>query len=282
MAPEMVEKSKVILVTGCSSGIGAHCAKRLREDGWRVLVTARKQADIERLKADGYKTFYLECRNPESIKACFDAVLEATGGKLDAVFNNAGYSQAGAVEDLPIEALREQFEVNFFAVHEMTLLAVGHMRAQGHGRIIQHSSILGFCPMGLRGAYNASKYALEGLYGTMHTELQNSDVHVSLIQTGPIPSKIAINALPYINKYIDVENSLHQKAYKARIARLEAGGTPDASGNGAEPVYVKLKRALNDKSPRPQYFVTRETYIAGMFKRLLPSRVFYTAINRWS
>lgn len=278
----MVGNSRAILVTGCSSGIGAHCAKRLREDGWRVLVTARKEADIARLQAEGFEVFYLECHDPASIKTCFNAALKATGGKLDAIFNNAGYSQAGAVEDIPIEALREQFEVNFFSIHAMTLLAVEHMRAQGYGRIIQHSSVLGFCPMILRGAYNASKYALEGLYGTMHTELQGCDIHVSLLQTGPIPSNVAINALPYLRKYIDVENSHYQEIYRPRIAELEAGGTADTTGTGAEPVYIKLKRALNDKSPRPQYFVTRQTYLAGMLKRLLPSRLFFKAINYWS
>lgn len=278
----MDENARTILVTGCSSGIGAHCAKRLREDGWRVLVTARKDEDIARLKADGFEAFYLECRDAESINACFKQVIETTGGRLDALFNNAGYSQPGAVEDLSMEALREQFEVNFFSVHHMTLLAVKHMRQQDFGRIIQHSSVLGFSPLALRGAYNASKYAIEGLYGTMFSETRRTNVKVSLIQTGPIPSKIAFNALPYLRKYIDVENSIFRQYYKPRIAALEAGGTPDTNGRGAEPVYEKLKRALNDKTPRPQYLVTRQTYMASIFKRLLSARLFYREINRWS
>lgn len=274
--------TRSILVTGCSSGIGAHCAKRLREDGWRVFVTARKPEDIERLKAEGFETFYLDYREPESIKICFDAVMKAANGKLDALFNNGAYSQAGAVEDLPIEALREQFDANFFGWHELTLLVAPVMRKQGFGRIVQHSSVLGLVAMPMRGAYNASKFALEGLFLTMTMELKGSGVHMSLIETGPIPSKIAINAVAYVEKYIDVKNSVHAESYEKRLAELRQGGTPDKKGKGQEPVYVQLKRALNDKSPRPQYFVTKQTHIASMMKRVLPSKQLYKLLNAWS
>lgn len=271
-----------ILITGCSSGIGAHCARRLREDGWRVLVTARKPEDIERLKQDGFDVFYLDYREPESIKRCFDDAMKETDGRLDVLFNNGAYSQAGAVEDLPIAALREQFDANFFGWHEMTLLAVAAMRKNGGGRIVQHSSVLGIVPMPLRGAYNASKFAIEGLYSTMSMELAGSGVYLSMIETGPIPSKIALNAVPYVEKYIDVENSVHAADYAPRIAALKAGGTPDKNGKGAEPVYVQLKRALNAKKPKTHYYVTIQTHISGVLKRLLPSNLLYRLLNAWS
>lgn len=271
-----------ILITGCSSGIGAHCAKRLKVDGWRVFVTARKKADIDRLILEGFETFYLDYRDRQSIVDCFDAVIRAGDGRLDALFNNGGYAQAGAVEDVPTDALREQFETLVFGWHELTRLAVAHMRGQGFGRIIQHSSVLGLAPMTMRGAYNAAKYALEGLYTTMWMELEGSDIHLSLIETGPMPSKIAINAVPYVEKYIDVENSVHRAAYKKRIAELKAGGTEDKDGQGAEPVYVQLRRALNDKRPDPHYYVTRITHIAAVLRRILPSGLLYLLLKRFS
>ncbi|MEM8540241.1 MAG: SDR family oxidoreductase [Pseudomonadota bacterium] len=277
-----MQAERTIIITGCSSGIGAHCAKRLKEDGWRVFATARKPEDIEELRLAGFDAFYLDYREPASIKRCFDDVMKITGGRLDALFNNGAYSQAGAVEDMPIEALREQFDANFFGWHELTLVCVPVMRRQGFGRIIQHSSVLGIVPAPMRGAYNASKYAIEGLFLTMGMELEGSGVFVSLIETGPIPSKIAQNAVPYFEKYIDMENSYHAEDYARRMKQLRAGGTPDKSGNGAEPVYKKLKRALDDKTPHRHYFVTLPTHVSGLMKRFLPSSLLYKILNAWS
>ncbi len=171
-----VDKKRTILVTGCSSGIGAYCAEALKRDGWRVLATARKPDDIERLRASGFETFHLDYRDPVSIKRLVDSVLEATGGTLYALFNNGGYAQPGAVEDVPMDALREQFETNFFGWHDLTRRILPVMRAQGHGRIVFNSSILGIVPQKWRGAYNASKHALEGLMLTMRMELEGSGI----------------------------------------------------------------------------------------------------------
>ena len=273
---------RTILVTGCSSGIGAHCARRLLEEGWRVFATARKKEDIEVLQEAGLDAVYLDYREPESIKACFDEVMTKTGGRLDALFNNGAYAQTGAVEDLPIAALREQFDANFFGWHELTLYAIAAMREQGSGRIVQHSSVLGFVPASWRGAYNASKYALEGLYTTMGMELENSNIHVSLIETGPIASNLARNAIPYVEKYIDVENSVHLQAYNKRLAQLKSGGTPETKSNSPELVYKQLRRALNDKTPRRHYFVTIPTHISGLMRRALPFGLLYKVLRRWS
>lgn len=277
-----MDAQKVILITGCSTGIGAHCARRLKSDGWSVFATARKPEDIELLSQDGIEALYLDYCEPQSIKRCFDEVMQASGGRIDALFNNGAYSQAGAVEDLPIEALREQFDANFFGWHELTLLCVPVMRRQKFGRIVQHSSVLGIVPAPLRGAYNASKYAVEGLFLTMAMELEGSGVNLSLIETGPIPSNMAKNAIPYVEKYIDVENSIHAEAYAKRLQLLNAGGTPDRNGKGAEPVYKQLKRALNDKKPRRHYYVKFQTHMAGLMKRFLPSGLMYKILNAWS
>ncbi|MFZ2101274.1 MAG: SDR family oxidoreductase [Oricola sp.] len=264
-----------VLITGCSTGIGRYCAGRLRDDGYRVFATARKDADIDRLKSEGHAALYLDYREPDSIRACFDAVMAETGGRLDALFNNGAHAQPGAVEDLPVEALREQFEANFFGWHDLTRLAVPVMRGQGHGRIVHCSSILGLVPAPLRGAYVASKYALEGLMTTQRMELEGSGVHVSLIEPGPVPSRLAINALGFARKYVDIENSVHGEAYAKRIAELEAGGTPDDGGRAAGWVYARLRHALAAAKPKPHYLVTPQARVAVLARWLLPAGLFY-------
>ncbi|WP_421856974.1 SDR family NAD(P)-dependent oxidoreductase [Oricola sp.] len=269
-----------ILVTGCSSGIGRYCAGRLREDGFRVFATARKDADLAALRSDGFEAHYLDYRESDSVCAAFDAVVEATGGRLDALYNNGAYSQAGAVEDLPTDALREQFEANLFGWHELARLAVPVMRAQGGGRIVHASSVLGLVPAPLRGAYVASKFALEGLVASQRMELYGSGVDVSLLEIGPVPSKIALNAIPYVHKYIDVDGSVHAALYRRRLAQLEAGGTADDGGRALEQVYSALNRALTARNPKTHYLVTPNTRIAAFGKWLLPADLFYRLVAK--
>lgn len=274
-----MSKSKTILVTGCSSGIGAYCARALRDDGWRVFVTARKAEDIEALKQDGFDAFYLDYREPESIAKLTQDVLEATGGTLDALFNNGAYGQPGAVEDLSTDVLREQFEANFFGWHELTRRIVPVMRDQGHGRIVQCSSILGLVPLRFRGAYNASKFALEGLSITLRHELAGTDIHLSLIEPGPIESKFAINALTYIERHVDVDASIHREHYQREMQRLRQGGVRSTSKLKPDAVYAVLKRALESRRPRPHYVITRPARIAILMKRILPPSVFYRLLR---
>jgi NAD(P)-dependent dehydrogenase (short-subunit alcohol dehydrogenase family) len=269
-----------ILLTGCSSGIGAYCARALKAEGWRVLATARTDADLAALAAEGIEAFQLDYRDATSIATLFETVMAATGGTLDAVFNNGAYSQPGAVEDLPVEALREQFEANVFGWHDLTRRIVPVMRAQGHGRIVQCSSILGLVPMPYRGAYNASKHAIEALSLTMRMELKGSGIHVSLIEPGPIESKIAINALRYVEKYIDIENSVHRAAYEKQLARLRQGGVKSKNKLGPDAVHAVLTHALNSPKPRPHYPVTRPAKLGIAMKRLLPAGFFYDMLAR--
>ena len=269
-----------ILITGCSSGIGHYCAGRLRDDGYRVFATARKDSDIAMLRGEGHEALYLDYRETESISAAFAAVTEATGGRLDALYNNGAYSQAGAVEDVPTDALREQFEANLFGWHELARMAMPVMRAQGAGRIVHASSVLGLVPAPLRGAYVASKYALEGLVASQRMELAGSGIHVSLLEIGPVPTRIAVNALPYVRKYIDVENSVHRELYRKRVAQLEAGGTADDGGRALGWVYAALHRALTVRNPKTHYMVTPSTRVAAFAKWLLPSEVFYRLVAR--
>ena len=157
---------KSILITGCSSGIGYHCAKELQKSGYKVIATCRKNEDVERLSEQGLTCIKLDLADQTSIDQGFKKALDMCDGQLDVLFNNGAYGQPGAVEDLETDTLRAQFEVNFFAWHHLTNLAIKHMRKTGHGRIIHNSSVLGFVALPYRGAYNASKFALEGLTDT--------------------------------------------------------------------------------------------------------------------
>lgn len=271
---------RTVLITGASSGIGAHCARALKADGWRVFATARKTDDLIRLRKDGIDAFYLDYREPESIAALVEEVLARTGGRLDALVNNGAFAQAGAVEDLPVEALREQFEANFFGWHDLTRRIVPVMRRQGHGRLVHTSSILGLVPVRFRGAYAASKHAIEGLMLCMRLELQGSGIHVSLIEPGPVTSKIASNGLPYFHRHINVEASAHRDAYQVQLRRLEGGGRTSVFKPGPEAVYRVLKHALEHPRPRPHYVVTIPAKLGVGLKRILPASLLYRILSR--
>lgn len=274
------EELRTVIVTGASSGIGAYCARALKAEGWRVFATARKPDDIAALAADGIEAFYLDYREADSIAALADAVLERTGGRLDALFNNGAYAQPGAVEDLPVAALREQFEANFFGWHDLTRRVVPVMRRQGHGRIVHCSSILGLAPVRFRGAYSASKHAVEGLMLCLRQELDGSGIHVSLIEPGPVTSKIASNGLPWFLKNIDHENSVHHAEYQAQLARLKAGGSVSRLKPGPEVVHAALRHALLSRRPRPHYVVTVPAKIGVALKRILPASMLYRVLAR--
>lgn len=274
------EELRTIIVTGASSGIGAYCARALKADGWRVFATARKPEDIAALESDGIEAFYLDYREARSIEALVTSVLERTGGQLDALFNNGAYGQPGAVEDLPVAALREQFEANVFGWHDLTRRVMPAMRRQGHGRLVHCSSILGLTPVPFRGAYAGSKHAIEGLMLCMHQELQGSGIHVSLIEPGPVTSKIASNGLVWFLKNIDYENSVHRLAYKAQLERLRAGGSTSRLKPGPEVVYVALRHALLSRRPRPHYVVTVPARIGVILKRILPAAMLYRLLAK--
>lgn len=263
--------ARTILITGCSSGIGHRCAHGMQERGWRVFATARSSDDVARLTGEGLDALRLDYTDPSSIEDAFGETLERTGGTLDAVFNNGGYAQPGAVEDLSLEALKAQFETNVFGPHEVTRRAVPVMRAQGGGRIVQCSSIFGFVTAGFRGAYCASKHALESLAEALRIEVEGSGIRVSVIEPGPIESRMGANALIAFKRWIDPEGSPHEDYYARRAKALKTGGDtrfqlpPDA-------VLGKLAHACEAKNPRPRYYVTTPTYVMEGARRLLPSR----------
>ncbi|MQB45203.1 SDR family oxidoreductase [Rhizobium sp. ICMP 5592] len=271
---------RTIIVTGCSSGIGAYCARALKADGWRVFATVRKETDLGLLEADGIETLVMDYTRQDTISALVTTVSERTGGHIDALFNNGAYGQPGAVEDLSTDVLREQFETNFFGWHELTRQVIPLMRARGQGRIVNCSSILGLVPYRFRGAYTASKFALEGLTITLRMELQDSGIHVSLIEPGPIATRFTANALAKIEEHVDLKHSAHAVEYRQQLARLNGTGPVNKHKLGPEAVYDVLKSALNAKNPRPHYLVTTPAKQGVLLKRLLPANLFYRLMRR--
>lgn len=271
---------KNILITGCSSGIGQDAAHGLRARGWRVFAACRQAKDCARLRVQGFDSPRIDYLDPPTIAAGLDEVLAATGGRLDAVFNNGAFACPGAVEDLPTDALRDIFEANFFGWHDLTRRAITVMRAQGAGRIVQNSSVLGLVPARFRGAYVSTKFALEGLTDTLRVEMRGTGIHIVLIEPGPVTSKIRENAIPHFERWIDWQNSARKGQYKAVLHRLYEDRGRDPFELPPSAVTKKLVRALESPRPRPRYYVTTPTYLMGALRRVLPTRALDWLIAR--
>jgi NAD(P)-dependent dehydrogenase (short-subunit alcohol dehydrogenase family) len=261
---------RTILITGCSTGIGLCVAQGLSARGWRVFATARRNADVQQLQALGLESLPLDLADSASIRQTVQEVLQRSGGRLDALFNNGAYGQPGAVEDLSREVLREQFETNLFGTLELTNLIIPVMRAQRHGRIVMNSSVLGFAAMPFRGAYNASKFALEGLTDTLRLELTGSGIFVSLIEPGPIESRFRANAFAAYQRNIDAEHSVHREKYLAMVRRLEKTGPAAPFTLPPEAVLEKVIHAVESRRPKARYPVTVPTHAFAFLKRILP------------
>lgn len=264
---------KSILITGCSSGIGLCVARGLKENGWRVFATARKQNDVTELREQGLESLLLDLNDSLSIKTAVSKVLFETEGKLDALFNNGGFGLPGAVEDLTRDAMRAQFETNVFGWIELTNHVLPVMRKQGHGRIIMNSSVLGFAAMPYRGAYNASKFAIEGFSDTLRQELHGTNIQISLIEPGPILSQFRSNSYAAFKKFINNDTSIHKQQYDAMLLRLNKEGAAAPFTLGPEAVLNKVIHALESPRPAIRYYVTVPTYLFGYLKRFLPYRV---------
>lgn len=264
----MVQRS--ILITGCSSGIGLASARIMKARGWRVLATARTPEDLERLEREvGVTALHLDLADPASIAHAADEALRLTEGSLTALFNNGAYGQVGAVEDITPEHLRRQIETNVIGTHDLTRRLVPAMRRQGEGRIVQCSSVLGIVSVPYRGAYCASKFALEALSDAMRHELRGSGVHISIIQPGPIRTRFVETALANFRTSIDIEQSAHRETYLARLAAMEQGGKSTFKLE-PEAVAQKLVHAVESARPKRRYKVTVPTYIAAAARRALP------------
>lgn len=269
-----------VLITGCSSGIGRETALYLKQFSHRVFATARTKEDVQKLKNLGFESYLLDLTQYETIHSTLENIL-AVAGSLDVVFNNAGYGQPGAVEDLTTEVLKEQFETNLFGLHELTCAAIKIMRQQGHGKIIQHSSVLGIIALKFRGAYNASKYAIEGLNDTLRQELMGTNIHISVLNTGPITSKFRENALKKFKANIQIEGSAFEEVYKSELkTRLE--NTQDTTPFNLPAIEVgkTVLKIIETSNPKPRYYITKATHLLGAFKRILPTSWLDRLLNK--
>jgi NAD(P)-dependent dehydrogenase (short-subunit alcohol dehydrogenase family) len=273
-------RDKTVLITGCSSGIGLCAARGLRQRGYRVFATARKPEDVRRLLDEGFESLSLDLADSASIQQAIDKLLRLTEGRLYALFNNGAYGQMGAVEDLTREALRAQFETNVFGTHELTTQVLKAMRRQGCGRIIQNSSLLGFVALKYRGAYTASKFALEALTDTLRLELAGTGIHVSIIEPGPILSRFRENAMHMYRAYIDAEHSAHHAKYMAMEARLEKMGPAVPFTLGPEAVLQRVIHALESPQPKIRYCVTVPAYVFAGLRRILPWSLLDSVLRR--
>tara|TARA_R110002110_G_scaffold121431_2_gene297228 strand:+ start:66194 stop:67081 length:888 start_codon:yes stop_codon:yes gene_type:complete len=268
---DLPKEKRTCLITGCSSGIGYHAALELKKRGIRVFATARKAEDVERLRNEGLEAFQLDMDNSESIQSVVEQTLAQTNNQLYAIFNNAGFGQPGAVEDLSRDMIRQQFETNVFGIMELSNKILPIMRQQGYGRIIQNSSVLGIISLPFRGAYNASKHALEAMTDTMRLELHYEPIEVIAIEPGPIVSKFRDNALQKFKDNIDTEHSVHRELYEVMGMRLENKTKEAPFTLGPEAVTEKVWHALTAKKPKAKYAVTKPTHMLAFAKRILPT-----------
>jgi NAD(P)-dependent dehydrogenase (short-subunit alcohol dehydrogenase family) len=261
---------KNILITGCSSGIGRCAALYFHQRNYNVVATVRTPHDQADLEALGIKTIILDLADPDSVAHGFDTALSLLNGRIDGLFNNVAYGQPGAVEDLPRHILKAQFETNVFGTQDLTNRAIAQMRKQGYGRIVYNSSVLGIIALAYRGAYNASKYAIEGLADTLRLELANTNIHVSLIEPGPIVSQFRKNAFAQYQAHIDKTNSAHRLTYEAIEHRLTKEGPAAPFTLPPEAVVKKCQHAFEARRPKIRYYVTFPTYLFAYLKRVMP------------
>ncbi len=271
---------KSVLITGCSSGIGYCLAHGLRARGWRVFATARKPADVERLAAEGFESLQLDLDESDSITAAVAEILRRTGGTLHTLVNSAGFGLPGAVEDLPRDGLRAQFETNVLGGQELIRLLMPTFRAQGEGRIVQMSSMLGYVALAYRGAYCASKYAIEGLTDALRLELRGTNIHVAIIEPGPIAARFRDNAYGAFKTWIDKDRSAHRAQYDTMIARLEGSRGPQPFTLPPEAVLKRVVHALESPRPHRRYQVTVPAYLSAFLQRLLPTPLLDWLLDR--
>ena len=263
---------RILLITGCSSGIGHDAAHGLRARGWRVFASCRKPDDCDRLRAEGFESPLIDYADPASVETGLAEVLAATDGRLDALFNNGAHALPGLLEDVPRDGLAALLEVNLLGWHQLSRAAIPALRATGRGRIVNCSSVLGIVPFTWRGAYVASKFAVEGWSDVLRMELRETGPDVILIQPGPIRTPFRRNTIPHFERWIDWRGSARRAEYEGKMDALYGKAPSDRFELPPSAVTAALVRALEDPRPRARYRVTVPTRAAEVMRRLLPTR----------
>jgi NAD(P)-dependent dehydrogenase (short-subunit alcohol dehydrogenase family) len=270
----MSEQTRAVLITGCSSGIGRETARHLAEKGWKVYATARRLESIEGLKGAGCETLVCDVTDEDSMSACVRAVDEAEGA-VGVLVNNAGYSQSGAIEEVPIEAVRRQFETNVFGLMRMCQLVLPRMRGQRWGRIVNVSSMGGRLTFPGGGVYHGTKHAVEALSDALRFEVSGFGIDVVVIEPGLIKTGFAEAAvgamaseLPTDGPYAEFNTAVGRETagvYEGPLARL---------GSGPEAVARKIERAITARRPRTRYKVTPSAGLSLGARKLMTDRMW--------
>ncbi|ELY2741922.1 SDR family oxidoreductase [Cronobacter turicensis] len=247
---------KSLLITGCSSGIGLACAHELRRQGYQILAACRKPDDVARMNTLGFTGIELDLDSPQSVEAAAQEVIRLTNNRLYGIFNNGGYGVYGPLSTISRAQMEQQFSTNFFGAHQLTMLLLPAMLPHGEGRIVNTSSVMGLISTPGRGAYAASKYALEAWSDALRMELRYSGVKVSLIEPGPIRTRFTEN----VNQ-TQTDKPVENPGIAARFTL------------GPEAVVAKVRHAFESPNPRIRYPVTLVTHAVGILKRLLPTRM---------
>jgi len=272
--------SQTVLISGCSSGIGLDTARRLKSRGWTVFASCRSSEDCAARAAEGFQSPRLDYEDPSSITGCVKEVLSMTGGTLDAVFHNGAYALPGPLEDIPADGMRSQFEANFLGWHDLNRHLIPVMRRQGQGRILFNSSVLGLVGMRWRGAYVATKFALEGYADVLRMEMAGTGIHVVLIEPGPIETAFRANAIKQFERWVDWQASPRRAQYEASLLdQLHKGGSAKAQWPPSA-VTDAVFKALTARRPRPRYAVTTPTHAMAIARRLLPTRALDWVLSK--
>lgn len=254
---------KTVLITGCSSGIGLESAHELKRQGFRVLAACRKSEDVERMNQAGFTGILLDLDSPESVEHAADEVIALTENRLYGLFNNAGFGLYGPLPTISREQMEQQFSANFFGAHQLTMRLLPAMIPHGEGRIVMTSSVMGLISTPGRGAYAASKYALEAWSDALRMELRHTGIKVSLIEPGPIRTRFTEN----VNQ-------------TQRDKPVENPGIAARFTLGPEAVVAKVRHAFESPNPKLRYPVTVVTRVVSLLKRLLPACAMDKILHR--
>lgn len=272
--------AKSILITGCSSGIGLDTARTLKALGWQVYASCRAAEDCEKRAAEGFSAPQLDYQDANSIARCAKDVLEETDTALDAVFHNGAYALPGPLEDIPADGMRAQFEANFLGWHDLNRHLIPAMRNRGQGRILFNSSVLGLVGMKYRGAYVATKFALEGYSDVLRLEMSGTGIDVVLIEPGPIETDFRKNAIRQFDQWVDWKSSVRRKQYEDSLLEMLRKGGSSRVQWPASDVTKAVVKALHAKKPKARYGVTTPTHAMGIARRLLPTRALDWVLSK--
>ena len=263
------------LITGCSTGIGLATAHRLREKDWRVIASARKSADVEKLARDGFAAIQLDVADANSVREAVRETMRLVDGKLGALVNNAGFGQAGALEDISRTALRYQFEVNVFGLQDLTNQLLPDMIKSGSGRIVHVSSVLGKLVLPMYGAYCASKHAVEALADAQRVELRETGVGVILVEPGPITTEFRRNAARMVREKVSGAATDYSGYYDEEVeGRIKLAKAESLISKPPEAVASVIERALTSNRPQTRYTVTLPAHIGPGLRKIIPDALY--------